>query len=126
MEITSTGNVLVGSRAVATYELIRTYEPRIVDVGTGPRTVLRDLGRESQAYVAFPEIYDADLRSRLQTMIDVQVSVEARRSLRDQRADRVVLQLERDDGSAVDASVAPPSLPHRRADHTWFPVSLGA
>jgi hypothetical protein len=121
----TTGNVLIDGHLAATYELTRRFYSRPVAIPTGHRTTYRDLGGESQASIIFPEIFSDGLRSKLQRMIDAQVSVDERRRLRSEGGG-ILVQLEPEDGSPVQAAVGPPSFPYQPAHRASFPVSIAA
>jgi hypothetical protein len=121
----TTGHALIDGQLVASYELTRRFHSRPVAIPTGHRISYRDLGGEGQASIIFPEIFSESLRSKLQRMIDAQVSVDERRRLRSE-GPGVLVQLESDDGSPLQAAVRPPSFPYQPADRASFPVSIAA
>jgi hypothetical protein len=125
VEQQTTGTVLVDGYVAAIYELTRRFHSRPVAIPTGHRITHRDLGGEGQASIIFPEIFSDALRSKLQRMIDAQVSVEERRRLRSEGGG-VLVQLEQEDGSPMQAAVGPPSFPYQPADRASFPVSIAA
>jgi hypothetical protein len=124
-QITS-GDAYVGDRLVACFELARTFESRPRNIGTGHRLVLRDFGGERQATIEFPKIHCPEFRSKLQRMIDAQVSIDERRRLRDQGLAGIAVVLRYDDGSLLEGSVGPPSFAFQPAEGATFPVGLAA
>jgi hypothetical protein len=121
----TTGNVLIDGHLAAIYELTRRFQSRPVAIPVGHRITYRDLGGEGHASIVFPEIFSDALRSKLQRMIDAQVSIEERRRLRSEGGG-VLVQLVPHDGSPLQAAVGPPSFPYQPADRASFPVSIAA
>lgn len=124
MQQTSRGDALIDGKCVASYELTRTYEPRPVRIPVGHRYKIVDRGVETQAYVVFPEIYEATFSARLQAMIDAQVDLAARRRLRDEGANSFLVTLAGRDQHAVEGIVTPPSFARQIVHDAVFPISL--
>lgn len=126
MQQISSGDAYVGDRLVARFELARTFESRPRNIATGHRVVLRDFGGERQAFIEFPQIYCSEFRSKLQRMVDAQVSLDERRRLRDEGPSGIAVVLDEDDGSLLEGSVRPPSFASQPAEGATFPIGLAA